>query len=75
MASKIYGFTALTGGGAGALDAIDGTNLVDLDMAVGVVTGTFRVYYLDVDSGLAESSPDVIACNTNGGAKRWIKSV
>ncbi len=72
--SKIYGFTSLTGGGSGALDAIDGTVLADKDIAVGVVSGIAYEYWLDADSALAESSSLVIAPNANAGNKRWIRS-
>ena len=74
MANKIYGFIALTGGGTGALDRaeIDGDDLVDKDIAIGVVTDTMYAYILDADSAAAESSPDVIAPDTNAGDKRWL---
>jgi len=69
---NVYGFIALTGGGQGALDAIDGADLKDQDYAFGPVAGTVHQYWLDVDSGLAESPPDIIAPDTNAGDKRWI---
>lgn len=74
MANKIYGFIALTGGGTGALDRaeIDGDDLVDKDIAIGVVTDTLYAYILDADSAAAESSPNVISPDTNAGDKRWI---
>ncbi len=72
-ASKIYGFTALTGGGSGALDAIDGTALQNQDMAVGVVGGISYTYYLNSTSGVSESSPLVIVPDTNPGTKRWVR--
>lgn len=72
MSVNNYSFRALTGGGAGALDAINGTNLSNTDLAIGFVTDTLYVYWLDDDSGAAESSPDVIQPDSNGGNKRWI---
>ena len=72
MANKFYGRTSLTGGGTGALDAIDGTNLADLDAAFVNILGEVFVYSLDADSAVAESSPNVIAPDANGGDKRWI---
>jgi hypothetical protein len=75
MANKVYGFIALTGGGAGSLDSIDGTALVDKDMAVGVVNGVAYEYYLNATSAAAESSPHIIAPDANGGAKRWIRAL
>jgi len=72
MALKNYSSTSLTGGGSGALDSIDGTNLTDLDSALVFTADTFYFYILDDDSAAAESSPDVIAMDANGGNKRWI---
>jgi hypothetical protein len=73
MATNIYGAIALTGGAAGALDAIDGTGLADKDTAI-VFAQAGRIYHyiLDADSAAAESSPGVIAPDANGGDKRWI---
>lgn len=72
MSNNIYGATALTGGATGALDAIDGAALADLDIAL-VVTATAVYHYsLDADSGAAESSPDVISPDANAGTKRWV---
>lgn len=73
-ATKVYGCTALTGGGTGALDALDGADLLDKDMAVCVVGGISYTYYLDDDSGASEVSPGVIAPNAHAGLKRWILS-
>jgi len=66
------GFTALTGGTATALDSVDGDSLVDGDRAYVMAGGNFYPYLLDADSGAAESSPQVIAPDTNAGTKRWI---
>jgi len=75
MATKVYAATALTGGGSGALDAIDGTNLADGDCAVVFVAlGQVYFYTLDDDSGAAESSPAIISPDSNAGSKRWILS-
>lgn len=71
MANSVYGFTALTGSGAGSLAAIDGDLLVDGDIAVGVVSGVSYVYHLDAASGLAEASPSVISPIAHAGTKRW----
>lgn len=73
MANNIYGFIALTGGASGALDEIDGDELIDGDLAFGCVNSAFSAYRLDADSGAAESSPDIIAPDANAGDKRWIK--
>ena len=72
MSVKGYKFTALTGGGVGALDAEDGAGLSDGDIAVVMVSGLRYDYELDADSGLAEAAPNIIAPDTNAGDKRWI---
>ena len=73
MAKNFYVASALIGGGTGALDAIDGTDLADLDAAFVQTDGTIYFYHLDATSGAAESSPDIIKPDTNAGTKRWIK--
>lgn len=72
MAVNGYKFTALTGGGAGALDAQDGAGLGEGDIAIVMVSGTLYLYQLSASSGATESSPDVIAPDTNAGTKRWL---
>lgn len=72
MAITVYKKTALIGGGANALDGIDGNILNDGDFAFCFISGAAYIYQLDADSGLAESSPDVIAPDVNAGDKRWI---
>lgn len=64
--------TTLTGGGATALDSMDGADLTDGDYAFVCVSGVLYVYRLDATSGATENSPDVIAPDTNAGNKRWI---
>ena len=72
MAKTVYIKTALTGGGADALDGIDGAMLVDQDVALVYVANTLYFYQLDATSGASEDSPSVIAPDTNAGDKRWI---
>ena len=69
-----YPYIALTGGVDGALDSLDGSLLKDGDFAVVVVPATKKtyIYTLDADSGLTESSPDVISPDANAGNKRWV---
>jgi len=67
-----YPAIALTGGGDGALDAYDGNDLNDGDVAIVVNISGYWVYHLDDDSAAEESSPDVIAPDANAGNKRWI---
>ena len=69
--SQILPAFSLTGGGAGALDAIDGALLSDGDIAFVATSSYLYIYKLDADSGLAEDSPAVIAPDANGGLKRW----
>ncbi len=66
---------ALTGGGANALDFIDGDSLTDLDVARVLVGNIKYEYILDADSGLTESSPDRIVPDTNPGTKVWILQI
>ncbi len=73
MATRIYGATSLTGGGVGALDSIDGSILNDQDACFVKTSNTgFYLYHLDELSGAAESSPWVIAPDTNPGSLRWL---
>ena len=70
--ADIFGATVLTGGGATALDSIDGADLTDGDAAVVITdSGTYH-YHLDASSGASENSPYVIAPDTNAGTKRWL---
>ena len=79
MALNRYWCNDLTGGGIGALDALDGDDatgrghpLADGDVAI-VNDGTDQYeYVLKANSVLAESSPDIIKPDTNAGTKRWI---
>lgn len=72
MANNFYGAILLTGGATGALDAIDGAGLADLDAAMVQTDGKVYFYSLDSTSGAAEASPGIIAPDTNPGTKRWI---
>jgi hypothetical protein len=71
--NKLYICTSLTGGGAGALDSINGLGLRDGDKAIYLSSSAADVYTLDSDSGLSESSPGVISPDDNAGDKRWIR--
>lgn len=72
MANNVYAATALTGGAEQALDALDGSILANGDIAFVTTSLAVYCYTLDADSAVAESSPDVIAPDTNAGDKRWI---
>lgn len=73
MASNIYGATALTGGAAGALDELDGTDLAEGDICIVAIKGSGTYFYvLDATVGGTESSPTKITPDTNAGDKRWL---
>ncbi|MHC4753383.1 MAG: hypothetical protein ACYTFW_26405 [Planctomycetota bacterium] len=74
-----FNATDLTGGGSGALDAIDVTNdgIDNGDKAVACTSTDCYFYHFNSSSGAAESSPDVIKPDNDGGAAyagngRWI---
>lgn len=73
MANTVFmSKTGLIGGEATKLDSIDGDTLTDNDAAFVNVSNVQYIYRLDADSGAAESSPNIIAPDTNPGTKRWI---
>lgn len=72
MSKTAYVKTALTGGLASCLDGVDGTQLLDGDVATVFAGGAAYTYVLDDDAAGAESSPAKIAPDTNAGDKRWI---
>jgi len=73
MANKAYGSkTTLIGGGATALDSIDGAGLVDGDLAFVAVSGILYTYRLNATSGATDDGLNVIAPDANAGDKRWI---
>ena len=63
---------ALTGGGADALDAIDGDSLTDLDVAKVYASNVHYEYILDDDGAGSEVSPWRILPDTNPGTKVWL---
>jgi hypothetical protein len=71
-----YPYVALTGGGDGALDSLDGSLLKDGDFSVVVDAATRRTYIfsLDEDSGETDDGFNVIAPDSNAGLKRWIRT-
>jgi hypothetical protein len=73
MSTTAYKKTTLVGGGAAALDGIDGAGLLDGDFAFVTLSNINYLYILDDDSAAAESSPDVISPDANAGNKRWIR--
>ena len=71
MSKTIYHRTVITGGGT-ALDGIDGATLADGDAAIVILSNQAYFYLLNATSGATESSPGIIAPDTNPGTKRWI---
>lgn len=68
----VYKRTVLTGGTSDALDGIDGNNLFGGELAfVHTAAKLLYTYQLNATSGQSESSPDIIAPDSNAGAKRW----
>ena len=72
MSTSYFGFIALTGGGTGALDKLDGAILLDEDYANGVVGIYNYVYQLVAASGATPDGENIIIPLTNPGTKRWI---
>lgn len=73
-ALKARWFTALTGGGDGALDSVDGNDLSDGDMGIVILdnSGVYEIYFYRLeDTAATENPPLVIAPDTNPGNKRW----
>lgn len=70
--NNIYPFSALTGGTDDSyLDYFDGNDLVDGDMAFGIVGNARYDYILNAASGASENSPFRIQPDTNPGTKVW----
>jgi len=72
LAKTVYLRTSLTGGGADALDQVDGDDLSDNDTAIVTYGGEFYFYELDSTSGATENPPAIISPDLNPGTKRWI---
>ena len=73
--SACYFATGTTGGTDYTLDSINGDLLDGTSRAIvfDLVNGLLAPYYIDADSGEAESDPDIIAPDSNAGDKRWKK--
>lgn len=70
MANKFWPCTSRTGGGAGALDAINGNLLTVGDGAIAIMSTFFGVYSLTISSS-AENDPISVRPDTNPGAFTW----
>jgi hypothetical protein len=71
VAINFYPFTALIGGGAGALDKEDGAGLADGDGAMVITDAGVYWYHLNATSAATENSPFRISPDANAGNKRW----
>jgi len=71
--SNFYGATSLTGGGQGALDAINGDTVSDGDGAIVIIDGRVMTFRLNGSSSEIENYPEVIVPDINAGTKRWIR--
>lgn len=70
MANKFWPATARTGGGTGALDAIDGNLLTAKDGSMVIMSTGFYVYSLTT-SASTENDPTVIVPDANPGSFCW----
>ena len=70
MANKIWPATSRTGGGSGALDAIDGSLLTAKDGAMVIMSTGFFVYSLTTSSS-AENDPLAVRPDANPGSFTW----
>jgi len=70
MANRIWSATSRTGGGAGALDAIDGNLLTSGDGAIVIMSTAFLAYKLSTAAS-TEIDPTVIVPDTNPGSFCW----
>ena len=73
MANNAYCAIALTGGGTGALDSLDGANLADGDVCfvVDAANNNFETYTLNATLGGVAVPPSTVSPTTNAGNKRW----
>lgn len=71
MANNIHPATSHTGGGVGALDAIDGNDIADGDGVLVITDNNADHYVVDGSSSESESYPRIIAPDTNPGTKRY----
>ena len=72
MAKTVYVKTALTGGAAGAIDAVDGSGLLDQDIVVTTYDNQTYVHEVDDDLALSEDSPRIIVPDSNPGTINWV---
>lgn len=71
-AQTVYIKHARTGGGADAVDGIDGNVLVDKDTAFSVENDVVYWYENDADGSCSESNPDYLVPDANPGTNCWV---
>ena len=73
MANNAYCAIALTGGGTGALDSLDGASLADGDVCfvVDAANNNLETYTLNATLGGVAAPPSTVSPTTNAGDKRW----
>jgi len=75
MATRFFAATSITAVDAFSVQKVHldpATTLVDGDICLCGTGLTVTAYHLDATSGAAESSPDVLLPNDEGGDKRWL---
>lgn len=73
MSTEYYPATDYIGGNPGCLDNIPSATLGTGDIAIVSTSTVFSFHYYDANSGVGESSPDVIAPDDIGGGNgRWL---
>ncbi len=70
---NLYIRNAKTGGASGAIDALDGYTLANLDAVIHIDATGFDFYLLDALSGEVSDGVEVISPAINAGTKRWIR--
>jgi len=73
-ATKIRAFTALTGGGTGAMDKINDASLSNGDSAIVITSSACYFYTYNSSSTATESPPSVIVPDSAPSTGRWILS-
>ena len=68
----IYFRTGLVGDSPGNLDNLNGSRLGSNDIGITSESGEVYFHYLDENSGLPLSSPNIIPPSANAGNKRWV---
>lgn len=68
----VFPYTGLTGGGAEALDSLDGALFKEGDAAV-VINNASAYFLVGANNSANEASPDVITPDANNSGRRWVR--